>query len=139
MAIQSTVLLAIQMQAIQIAQLKGFCRVTLGAFLDDFEYAAGYGDLDSYSGRFCITPEYPNGIYAYFLSSDNSGKSTYPYTLALQYYGIIIQANTVSGKITPTESVNTYYTVSKASVMDSTSKLISSTYLLFLLIVPFIL
>ena len=24
------------------------------------------GDLDEHNGRFCITPEYPNGVYAYF-------------------------------------------------------------------------
>ena len=24
------------------------------------------GDLDEHNGRFCVTPEYPNGTYAYF-------------------------------------------------------------------------
>ena len=37
----------------------------LGFFVDDYEYQ-NIGDLDEYNGRFCVTPEYPNGIYAYF-------------------------------------------------------------------------
>jgi copper chaperone CopZ len=39
----------------------------LGFFTDDYYYD-GTGDLDEYNGRFCITPEYPNGTYAYFSS-----------------------------------------------------------------------
>ena len=34
-------------------------------FVEDYEYA-GDGDLDEHNGRFGITPEYPNGTYAYF-------------------------------------------------------------------------
>jgi hypothetical protein len=37
----------------------------LGFFVEDYNYE-GTGDLDEYNGRFCITPEYPNGTYAYF-------------------------------------------------------------------------
>ena len=42
-----------------------------GFFVEDYEYT-GTGDLDEHNGRFCITPEYPNGTYAYF-TSINSG------------------------------------------------------------------
>jgi hypothetical protein len=37
----------------------------LGFFVEDYQYTND-GDLDESNGRFCITPEYPNGIYAYF-------------------------------------------------------------------------
>jgi len=40
-----------------------------GFFIDDYEYD-GSGDLDQHNGRFCITPEYPNGTYAYFCTID---------------------------------------------------------------------
>jgi len=43
----------------------------LGLFVEDYEYV-GTGDLDVHNGRFCVTPEYPNGIYAYFCTV-NSG------------------------------------------------------------------
>jgi hypothetical protein len=36
-----------------------------GFFVEDFEFI-GNGDLDEHNGRFCVTPEYPNGVYAYF-------------------------------------------------------------------------
>ncbi len=38
----------------------------LGTYIEDYEYDANNGDLDQYNGRMCVTPEYPNGTYAYF-------------------------------------------------------------------------
>lgn len=40
-----------------------------GTFVADYEYADKLGDLDECNGRFCITPEFPQGTYAYFLST----------------------------------------------------------------------
>ena len=39
-----------------------------GTFIADYEYVKGSGDLDECNGRVTRTPEYPNGIYAYFLT-----------------------------------------------------------------------
>ena len=39
-----------------------------GAFNSDFEYVAGSGDLDECNGRFGATPEYPEGIYHYYIT-----------------------------------------------------------------------
>jgi hypothetical protein len=36
-----------------------------GIFVEDFAFL-GEGDLDEHNGRFCVTPEFPNGTYAYF-------------------------------------------------------------------------
>ena len=36
-----------------------------GYFIDDYKYADN-GKLDVHNGRFYKTPEFPNGIYAYF-------------------------------------------------------------------------
>lgn len=36
-----------------------------GFFTDDYQYIDG-GDLDKYNGRYCSTPEFPSGVYAYF-------------------------------------------------------------------------
>ncbi len=60
----------------------------LGAYIEDFEYIIGSGDLDEYNGRFCVTPEYPNGTYAYFVTIDDNLNPTYPYTPGPYYYGI---------------------------------------------------
>ena len=40
-----------------------------GTFVADYEYVAGSGDLDQCNGRHTVTPEYPNGTYAYFLTN----------------------------------------------------------------------
>ena len=44
-------------------------------------------DLDRYNGRFCRTPEFPEGTYAYFCAIDDAGESTYPYVLGFEFYG----------------------------------------------------
>jgi hypothetical protein len=52
-----------------------------GAFVEDFVYVSGYGTLDELNGRFCTTPEFPSGTYAYFLTFTNSSLSIpeFPY------------------------------------------------------------
>lgn len=41
-----------------------------GAFVEDFEFVAESGDLDECSGRFGVTPEFPEGTYHYVLTED---------------------------------------------------------------------
>jgi len=65
----------------------------LGYYLEDYEYVPGLGQLDSNNGRYCVTPEYPKGTYAYFLTVDSSGYPVYPYTLGLNYYGTVTNDN----------------------------------------------
>jgi len=36
-----------------------------GFFVEDYEFTNS-GDLDEHNGRFCKTPDFPNGVYAYF-------------------------------------------------------------------------
>jgi hypothetical protein len=91
-------------------------RYPLGYYVEDFEYVAGLGDLDEHNGRICVTPEYPAGTYAYFVTLDESGTAAYPYTLGLTYYGTVPPGNTgpQSGHNTPTEPVVTYGGISSA-------------------------
>lgn len=41
-----------------------------GTFVRDYEYVEGTGDLDECNGRFAVTPEYPEGTYAYFMTEN---------------------------------------------------------------------
>jgi len=66
----------------------------LGAFLEDYTYVAGSGDLDVHNGRFCITPEYPAGTYAYFVTLNDQYQPAFPYVLGPQYYGTVQPGNT---------------------------------------------
>ena len=52
----------------------------LGSFIEDFEYVDGFGTLDKFNGRFCVTPEFPNGAYCYFMVD------VYPFVIGPQYF-----------------------------------------------------
>lgn len=82
----------------------------LGYYIEDFEYVTGSGDLDEHNGRFCITPEYPSGIYAYFVTIDAQLNGVYPYVLGPTYYGTVAPGNTGpnSGHNTISEPVTLY-------------------------------
>ena len=82
----------------------------LGTYIQDFEFAEGSGDLDAHNGRYCITPDFPGGTYAYFVTLNATGESEYPFTLGPTYYGIVPAGNTgpQSGHNVPSETVVTY-------------------------------
>ncbi|UOQ99341.1 YHYH protein [Hymenobacter sp. 5317J-9] len=82
----------------------------LGYYIEDFEYVAGRGDLDSHNGRFCVTPEYPQGTYAYFVTINSQYAGAYPYTPGPTYYGVIPAGATgpQSGHAVVNEPVTTY-------------------------------
>lgn len=79
----------------------------LGHYREDYEFIAHPGEpayLDEHNGRWCITPEYPNGIYAYFCTVDENYNSAFPYCVGPTYYG-----NKVAAKVNSiTEAVTTY-------------------------------
>jgi len=47
--------------------------IPAGTFSEDWEYVEGLGDLDACNGRFDVTPEFPQGIYHYYVTD------TYPF------------------------------------------------------------
>lgn len=84
----------------------------VGCFMEDYVYTAGLGDLDDRNGRFCITPEYPSGTYAYFVTLTSSLTPQFPYTFYKTYYGVVQAGNTgpSGGHNTISETVTTYTT-----------------------------
>lgn len=83
-----------------------------GCFMEDYIYTAGSGDLDDRNGRFCVTPDYPAGTYAYFVTLDAALYPEFPYTFYKTYYGVV-QAGNIGpggGHNTITEPVITYNT-----------------------------
>jgi len=66
----------------------------LGRYMEDNDYLGDHGyaqgvdfDLDEFNGRYCVTPEYPNGTYAYFVAISSNGTPVYPYNIGRGYYG----------------------------------------------------
>lgn len=71
----------------------------LGHFREDYETFPTTQDfdyLDVHNGRFCVTPEYPNGTYAYFCTVDANWNSAYPYVVGPTFYGPIVAAKVTS-------------------------------------------
>jgi len=61
----------------------------LGFFVEDYVYTDN-GDLDSYNGRFSKTPEFPNGVYAYYVGvstniQTNKLEPKFPYFIGNNY------------------------------------------------------
>ena len=81
----------------------------LGYYVEDYAYLAGSGDLDEYNGRVAVTPDYPFGGYAYYVTVDAAGKSAYPYDIGSKYYGVVAADNiSTHGHVTISEAVSTY-------------------------------
>jgi hypothetical protein len=66
----------------------------LGHYLEDYAYLGDFGkvqgrdfDLDELNGRWCVTPEFPQGTYAYFTTIDARGRPVYPYNMGRHYHG----------------------------------------------------
>lgn len=75
----------------------------LGVYIEDYEYINGQGDLDAYNGRTCVTPEFPDGTYAYFVTMESDGTPTFPYYIGTEYYGVVEASNFgIDGGSTPT-------------------------------------
>jgi len=60
----------------------------MGMFVEDYKFV-GNGDLDNHNGRYCITPDFPEGTYAYFVSTDINQNPVFPYVLGDTFYGDI--------------------------------------------------
>ena len=98
-----------------------------GCFIEDYNYVVSSGDLDARNGRFCITPEYPSGIYAYFVTINDTLYPTFPYTYFGTYYGVVQAGNTGpgGGHNTISESTTIY---SPSGVNEAESKIKFSFY-----------
>lgn len=56
--------------------------------VDGWEHIGFVGTLDTHNGKFGVTPEYPNGTYAYFMTETSTGEPQYPYAIGPKYYGV---------------------------------------------------
>ena len=61
-----------------------------GFFVEDYCYTNS-GDLDEYNGRFAKTPEFPNGVYAYYATIDSNNDPQFPFFIGDKY-----RSNTLS-------------------------------------------
>lgn len=65
----------------------------LGCYREDYEFVVSSGTLDTHNGRFGKTPEFPNGVYAYFMTLDSLNAPLYPNAVGQTFYGAVPQGN----------------------------------------------
>lgn len=68
-----------------------------GFFVEDYKFDDN-GDLDINNGRFCKTPDFPQGIYAYFVSVENDNVANrlipkFPYFIGNSYRSNLLKEN----------------------------------------------
>lgn len=68
-------------------------RYPLGTFVNDYTYIHRSGSLDKNNGRFCVTPDYPEGTYAYFLTIDSNQVPQFPYFIGENFYSLPVDSN----------------------------------------------
>ena len=84
----------------------------LGRYIEDNDYLGDLGKtlggdfgLNEYNARYSVTPEFPNGTWAYFVCITSSGAPAYPYNIGRAFYG-----NPTGNTVTSiTESVTTNF------------------------------
>jgi len=92
----------------------------LGNYLEDYDYLGELGktqgvdfDLNEYNVRFCVTPEFPNGTWAYFLTIETNGTPKFPNLVGRWFYG-----SPTGGNVTSiSETVAEYVRASQASAI----------------------
>ncbi len=53
-------------------------------------------DLNEYNVRWCVTPEFPEGTWAYFTCIDPDGLAVFPYAMSRYHYGVLSGADEVN-------------------------------------------
>jgi hypothetical protein len=89
-----------------------------GSMCEDYIYTAGAGDLDEHNGRYCVTPDYPGGTYAYFVTIDSSLNPVYPFVLGPTYYGYV--GSTIP-HVTPVGPDTTYNVPTSVAQVNNTT------------------
>jgi hypothetical protein len=95
----------------------------LGRYMEDNDYLGDHGyvagtdyDLDEFNGRYCVTPEFPAGTYAYFVAIDSNGAPVFPYNIGRGFYGSPAGGSVAS--ITETVTTNFLGNTNLASVLS---------------------
>jgi arylsulfatase A-like enzyme len=72
----------------------------LGRYLEDYDYKGDRGftlgvdfDLNEYNVRWCVTPEFPSGTWAYFSCIAADGTPVFPYNISRYYFGTVQGSN----------------------------------------------
>lgn len=91
----------------------------LGRYLEDNAYLADLTnfitgqryqqgtdfDLNEWNTRWCVTPEFPSGTWAYFVCIASNGAPVFPYNISRTYFGQATGGNTTLSEVVTTNFV----------------------------------
>jgi hypothetical protein len=113
----------------------------LGHFSEDYDYLGDLGytqgsnstangstilfDLNQYNVRYCKTPEYPNGTWAYFTTIKADGAPWYPYNVGRAYFGSPTGGASTTSVMNVETSLTLYYKGSTSTVETWTANPVS--------------
>ncbi|MEY2879600.1 MAG: hypothetical protein RLZZ15_1980, partial [Verrucomicrobiota bacterium] len=107
----------------------------IGIFAEDYEYLGDLGktqgtdfDLNRQNVRFCVTPEFPAGTYAYFTCIDATGASVFPDVIGQEFFGTPASNQGTVNAVT--ETVTDYARGGQASAITVTAVAASATSVL---------
>ena len=86
----------------------------LGFFVDDYRFVDN-GDLDEFNGRFTITNEFPQGVYAYYATIDGNGNPQFPFFIGNSY-----RSSSISENVDPATSIDQNYDFNNSDLIRNT-------------------
>ena len=86
----------------------------LGFFVDDYRFT-NVGDLDEFNGRYTITNEFPQGIYAYFATIDANGSPQFPFFVGNSY-----RSKSIPENVDPAASIDQNYDFNNSQLIRNT-------------------
>ena len=86
----------------------------LGFFVDDYRFT-DVGDLDEFNGRYTITNEFPQGIYAYFATIDSNNNPQFPF-----FVGNSFRSKSVPENVDPAASIDQNYDFNNSNLIRNT-------------------
>jgi hypothetical protein len=96
----------------------------LARYIEDNDFLGDLGkkqgvdfDLDEHNARFCVTPEFPKGTWAYFVAIDSDGTPAFPYNIGHSFVG----APTGGQVRSINEAVTTSFSVGKTAAVGDIS------------------
>ena len=85
-----------------------------GFFVDDFKFNNS-GDLDEFNGRFSITNEFPQGVYAYYGTIDSSNNPEFPF-----FIGNSFRSKAISENINPADKIDQSFDFNNSKLIRNT-------------------
>ena len=86
----------------------------LGFFVEDYRFT-DVGDLDEFNGRFTITNEFPEGIYAYYATIDSNNDPQFPF-----FIGNFYRSKTILENVDPAFSIDQRFDFNSSDLIRNT-------------------